>query len=159
MKKAPSSGKNGNYKRGKALHKKKKNKTTHNTKKPIQQPSETPNTIHNLKPQTHLQVCTPFWIFSPPKPSPAVHYHICLSLVPCASMQHATIKWEELFIDCYGLCVLVLGRHLQKATIATRPTSTAWWEFGPTPSIYSFTKKKKKTTIYIYIYIYIYIKH
>jgi hypothetical protein len=54
---APSSEENGHYKRGR--HFAGSNNGTHNTKKPIQQPFETPNAIHNLKPQTHLQVCTP----------------------------------------------------------------------------------------------------
>jgi hypothetical protein len=45
---ASSSVKKGHYKRGKALHRKEQERT-HNTKKPIQQPSETQNPIHNLK--------------------------------------------------------------------------------------------------------------
>ena len=55
---APSSGKKWAIIKG-GRHSAGREKRTHNTKKPIQQPSETPNTILNLKPQIHLQVCTP----------------------------------------------------------------------------------------------------
>ena len=82
----PAEKKRGAFIKG-GRHSARSNNRTHNTKKPIQQPSETPNTIHNLKTQTYLQVCTPSWIFSPPNSSPTVHCHIYLSLVLCASVQ------------------------------------------------------------------------
>ncbi len=61
---APSSGKKGAIIKG-GRHSAGREKRTHNIRKPIQQPFETPNTILNLKQQIHSGVHTLLDFLSP----------------------------------------------------------------------------------------------
>ena len=109
----PFSGKKGHYKRGGGGTPQEAITEPITPKKHIQQPSETPNTIHNLKPHAHLQVCTPYWIFSPPNLSPAIHCHIYLSPILCA-LVYELFKQEELLIGLLWVVYLSFGLSSSK---------------------------------------------
>ena len=119
------------------------NNRTHNTKSlysNLPKHQTPPNTIHNLNHKLIFKFTHPPG-FSLPQTClsrfTAIFILVLFFVLRCKSC----LSKKNCSLDCYGLCILVLGCHLQKATIATRPTSTTWWEFGPTPPIYSFTKK------------------
>jgi hypothetical protein len=123
---APSSGKNGAIIKG-GRHSAGSNNRTHNIRKSLYSNLlETPNTILNLKSTSSFQVCTPSWIFSPPNPVSqwftAIFILVLFFVLRCKSC----LSKKNCSLDCYELSILILGHHLQKATITTRPTSTAW---------------------------------